>query len=69
MGEDSKKNEALDKGLKETFPASDPVNVASGHEPDRPVERQPAPIDHELVERLAEQVRQKQVADDGDRQP
>lgn len=60
MSDDKKKDDDLDQGLQDTFPASDPVNVGDKTEPDRPVERRPPAIDHDLVDRLAEEVRKKQ---------
>lgn len=44
MSDDKKKDDDLDQGLQDTFPASDPVNVGDKTEPDRPVERRPPAI-------------------------
>lgn len=51
----------LDEALKETFPASDPVNVGevTAEEPDRPAGRRPAKIDKALVDKLAHEVARK----------
>ena len=53
----------LDKALKDSFPASDPPAVGQSERaaPDeRPVDRKPAKIDHDLVKHLAEKVDEKQ---------
>lgn len=51
----------LNESLKDSFPASDP---SSGNQtekkPVRPVDRKPAKIDKELVDRLAKEVDKKQ---------
>lgn len=47
----------LDKALKDTFPASDPVKpshpTGADDEPGARIDRKPPPIDKELVEELA----------------
>ena len=53
----------LDKALKDSFPASDPPAVGQSERAapaERPVDRKPAKIDHDLVKRLAEKVEEKQ---------
>ena len=51
----------LNDALKGTFPASDPVTIgdATSTEPDRPIGRKPALLDKELVNELAEHLKQK----------
>jgi hypothetical protein len=53
--------EQLNEALKETFPASDPVSIGepSGTEADRPIHRQPAKLDTELVNQMAKNVKAK----------
>ena len=48
----------LDEALKATFPASDPLAVGetTSTQPDRPLNRQPAKLDLELVNELARHV-------------
>lgn len=48
----------LDEALKATFPASDAIAVGqpTGTRPLRPLDRMPARIDKDLVDRLADQV-------------
>lgn len=48
----------LDSALQGTFPASDPVAVGdfTAEQPDRPIDRRPAPIDKNLVAKLAREV-------------
>ncbi len=54
----------LDNALAATFPASDPVNIATDRssEPDRPIGRRPAKIDQALVDKLAREVSQRKGA-------
>jgi hypothetical protein len=54
--------EKLTKTLKETFPASDPSsgNIIE-HTPTRPVDRKPAELDKATVDKLAEEVKAKQL--------
>jgi hypothetical protein len=51
-------DEDLEDALEATFPASDPIHIASDKsaKPDRPVERRPAKIDKGLVDKLAREV-------------
>lgn len=64
--------EELEAALEETFPASDPFSVGqASRKPRRPVDRQPAPIDHAEVDRLARKLeerierREQQEGEDG----
>ncbi len=63
MGKDKPKavlDKELDEALDETFPGSDPIAVdRKDDEPIRPVDRQPAAIDKELVEKLSEKAKSK----------
>ena len=62
----------LDTGLKESFPASDPVSVgnATREAPEgMPIDRKPARIDHELVKRLAEELPAEPETDSKEEQP
>jgi hypothetical protein len=63
MGKDKPKAELdkeLDEALDETFPGSDPIAVdRKDDEPIRPVDRRPAAIDKELVEKLSEKAKSK----------
>ncbi len=54
----------LNEALKETFPASDPVNVGdvTSDTPDRPINRRTAKIDRAIVEKLAKEVADKKGA-------
>lgn len=58
----AEQDKELDKALEQTFPASDAVNVAQETKSDfdRPVHRRPPAIDKKLVEKLAEEVGEKQ---------
>ncbi|MFT3732341.1 MAG: hypothetical protein QM780_13145 [Hyphomicrobium sp.] len=49
----------LDEALNETFPGSDPIAVdrKDDNKPVRPVDRKPAEIDKDLVDRLAEKAK------------
>ena len=56
--EDEKKK--LDETLKESFPASDPSSTnQSDPEPVRPIDRKPAHIDQNLVDKLAREAAEK----------
>lgn len=53
-------DDELDDALKHTFPASDPVSV--GGDENRSgarIDREPAELDHNLVDRLAREVKRK----------
>jgi hypothetical protein len=50
----------LDDGLKQSFPASDPLPIGKpSTEPDRPINRKPALPDKELVRMIADNVASK----------
>lgn len=49
----------LDDALDKTFPASDPISLDSALNDRARIDRQPAVLDRELVERLAREARSK----------
>lgn len=59
---DSKSKETdseLEAALENTFPASDPISLDNAGNDRARIDRRPAQIDRDLVERLARQARQK----------
>lgn len=52
----------LDDALENTFPASDPVALDDAGNDRARIDRQPAALDRDLVERLAREVRRKSRA-------
>ncbi len=55
-------SDELDEALRETFPASDPVSIQQDDKgAGVRMDRQPASIDHDLVERLSREVQKKRA--------
>ena len=50
---------ALDDALEQTFPASDPISIGDDGDSGARIDRQPASLDHSLVERLSREVKDK----------
>ncbi|MGE3915129.1 MAG: hypothetical protein AB7F78_05465 [Hyphomicrobiaceae bacterium] len=53
----------LDKALKDTFPASDPIppshETGAEDKPGAPIDRRPAEVDHDLVDQLADELKRE----------
>ncbi len=60
MSKRKQDEQELSEALKLTFPASDPVSVGGEDKMERVrVDRQPASLDQNLVERLSQQVKRR----------
>jgi hypothetical protein len=60
MSKRKQDEQELSEALKMTFPASDPITVGSEDKAERVrVDRQPATLDRDLVERLSRQVKKR----------